>query len=145
MENFIHDYQSFLEEKFRKDIVQFCLARLHYERKEYDAALQICSQADYKDILMNLYSRSLMMKIYYQQQEFDALESYLESFRNYVVRKKVLAYHKTNYKNIIRITKKLLKTNPYSPKEKDKLRKAIESTNPLTERTWLLEQLDEMG
>ena len=81
------------------------------------------------------------MKIYYQQKELDALDSYLESFRNYVVRKKDIGYHKANYKNIISLTKKLLKVNPYSKKDIDKLKKEILDINPLTEREWLLEQL----
>ncbi len=143
VENFIHNYQHYLEEKYRDDVVSFCLARLHFEKADYDTAMRICSQADYGDLIMNLYSKTLMLKMFYLQSEYDALESYLESFRNYVVRKKDLSvYHKTNYKNIIRLTKKLVKTNPYSQKEKDKLRKDIEATNPLTERNWLLEQLD---
>jgi hypothetical protein len=145
VENFIHNYQHYLEDKHRQDIVRFCLARLHFEKKEFDAAMRICSQADYDDILMNLYSRAMVMKIYYLQNETDALDSYLESFRNYVVRKKVLGYHKSNYKNIISLTKKLFKVNPYSQKDKDKLKKEIEEVNPLTEREWLLEQLKRLG
>lgn len=145
VESFIHNYKHYLEDKYREDIVQFCLARLHFEKRDFNAAMQICSQADYDDILMNLYSRAMVMKIYYEQDESDALDSYLESFRNYVVRKKVLGYHKSNYKNIIRLTKKLLKVNPYSKKDKEKLKTEIEGVNPLTERSWLLEQLEKVG
>jgi len=58
------------------------------------------------------------------------------------VRKKAIGYHKANYKNIIRLTKKLLKLNPFSKAQKEKLRLEIEQSQPLTERKWLLEQLD---
>jgi hypothetical protein len=142
VERFIHDYKHYLEEKYREDTVLFCLARLHFEKKEFNTALKICTQTDYDETLMNLYSRAMAMKIYYQQSEFDVLDSYLESFRNYVVRKKVLGYHKSNYKNIIRLTKKLLKVNPYSKKDREKLKKEIKPANPLTEREWLLHQLE---
>ncbi len=142
VQNFITNYQHYLDGKYRNDIVQFCFAKFHYEKRDFDAALKVCSQVDYDDILMNLYSRAMAMKIYYQQSEFDVLDSYLESFRNYVVRKKVLGYHKSNYKNIIRLTKKLLKVNPYSKRDKEKLKKEIKEANPLTEREWLLQQLE---
>jgi hypothetical protein len=145
VENYIHQFKTYLDEKYRNDFVLSGLAKLHYERKEYDAAMKICSQTDFEDILMNLTSRTIMMKIYFEQNETDALDSYLESFRNYVVRKKVLGYHKSNYKNIISLTKKLFKVNPYNKKDKDKLRKEIEVLNPLTEREWLLEQLHQLG
>ncbi|MFK7808197.1 MAG: hypothetical protein AB8F74_10395 [Saprospiraceae bacterium] len=142
VESFIHNYNHYLEDKYREDTVQFCLARLHFEKEEFDSALRICTQTDYDEIFMNLYSRAMVMKIYYQQNEYDVLDSYLESFRNYVVRKKNIGYHKANYKNIIRLTKKLLKVNPYSKKDKEKLKAEIEKVNPLTERSWLLEQLE---
>ena len=144
VENFIHNYKGYLDKKSREDVVQFCLSKLYYEKSDYDKALGICSQMDYNDILMNLVSKTMMLKIFYEQNEFDALESYLESFRSYLSRKKATAYHKSNYKNIIRLTKKLLKTNPYDPKNKLKLKKEIETIKPLTERSWLLKQVNQM-
>ena len=144
VENFIHNYKGYLNKKSREDVVQFCLSKLYYEKSDYDKALRICSQMDYGDILMNLVSKTMMLKIFYAQNELDALESYLESFRSYLSRKKATAYHKSNYKNIIRLTKKLLKVNPYNPQNKTKLKKEIQETKPLTERKWLLEQVEQM-
>ena len=80
----------------------------------------------------------------YEQDELDVLESLLESLRNYLVRKKVIGYHKANYKNIIRLSKKMLKVNPYSQVQKTKLLKEIEEANPLTERKWLLKQMEKL-
>ena len=86
----------------------------------------------------------MQLKIYYELQEFDVLESFLNSFRTYVNRKKqsgdLRSYHQENYLNIIRLTQKLLTYNPFDKKEKAKLKDEIEKTK-VTERKWLLDQL----
>jgi hypothetical protein len=89
-------------------------------------------------------AKTMLLKMYYEQDELDALESLLESMRTYMQRKKVIGYHKTNYKNFIRYTKKLLKVNPYNKLLVERLRKEIETTNPLTEQEWLLRQLGQL-
>jgi len=68
----------------------------------------------------------------------------LGSMRTYINRKKVLGYHKTTFTNLIRLTKKLIRINPFDAKQREKLRAEILSTNPLTEREWLLEQLKKL-
>jgi hypothetical protein len=84
----------------------------------------------------------MLLKMYYEEEEFDVLESLLESMRNYVQRKKVIGYHKSNYRNIIRYTRRLLRVNPYDREAKQKLGHEISEAQPLTEREWLLRQLD---
>jgi hypothetical protein len=55
-----------------------------------------------------------------------------------------MGYHKENYQNIIRYTKKITRVNPYSKKDVLGLKSEIETANPLTEREWLLEQIDSL-
>ena len=142
VERFIKNFQQYLEDKHRDSVVAYSLARMYYEKGNYDDAMQQINAADYDDILINLNAKTLLFKMFYEQEELDALESLLESMRNYLVRKKVIGYHKSNYKNIIRYTKKLLKLNPYNNGQKEKLRKEIESAAPLTEKEWLLRQVE---
>jgi len=104
--------------------------------------MRLLASVEYDDILINLNAKSMLLKMFYEQDEFDALESLLESMRTYMQRKKVLGYHQSNYKNMIRYTRKLTRINPYSKLEKDKLKDEIQNTNPLTERKWLLHQLE---
>ena len=142
VKDFIKNYQQYLGEKHRQGFVYYSLARLHYEEKDYDQAMKLLVQeVHYDDIIINLSAKTLLMKMYYEQEEFDVLESLLESMRTYIQRKKVMGYHKNNYKHIVRYTKKLLKINPYSKAKKEKLKNEIEATTPLTEKKWLLTQL----
>ncbi len=141
IEFFISDYQKYIEEKYRENIVSYSLGRLHFFRKEYDKAMRLFSQVEYDDILMNLNAKVMQIQMFYEQEELDVLESLLESMRTYLVRKKVIGYHRSNYKNIIRYTKKLIKANPFSKTQRGKLQKEIEEATPLTEKKWLLEKL----
>jgi hypothetical protein len=145
VKNFVADYQQFLEEKHRQGFVYYSLARLYYEEKDYNQAMKLLIQeAHYDDIIINLSAKTLLAKMYYEQEEIDVLESLLESMRTYIQRKKVMGYHKNNYKNIIRYTKKLLKITPYSKLTKEKLYEEISQVSPLTEKKWLLTQLSKI-
>lgn len=142
---FIQDYQQYLEEKHKQGFVDYSLARLHYEEKNYDQAMKLLVQeAHYDDIIINLSAKTILAKMYYELEEFDVLESLLESMRTYIQRKKVMGYHKNNYRNVVRYTKKLLKATPYSSAKKEKLKNEISEVSPLTEKEWLLNQLSKI-
>jgi len=144
VENFIDKYSEFLEEK-KKDVnVKYNQARLYFGMRNYTKAMDLVSQYEFKDILLNLSAKTMLLKMYYELSEFKALESLLESLRAYLQRKKVIGYHKDLYKNIVKYTKKLLKVNPYSKAQKEKLKLEIEAAKPLTEKAWLLKQLAEL-
>ncbi len=144
IDEFINDYQKYLETKYRESVVHYSLARLNFEKGNYTKAMELHTQIEYDDILINLSAKSMMLKMYYELEEHDALESLLESMRNYLVRKKVIGYHKSNYKNIIKFTKKLVKINPYSRKEKEKFQTEVNQAKPLTEKNWLIKQLEKL-
>lgn len=144
VENIIQHHSQWLEEKHRENYVRFYLARLHFERKNYDEAMKLFAQSDFDDILMSLHAKTMLLKIYYELDEFYALDSLLESMRTYLQRKKVMGYHRSIYKNLILYTKKLLKLPPRDRGQIQKLRSEIETAEPLMERKWLLAQLDNL-
>jgi hypothetical protein len=45
---------------------------------------------------------------------------------------------------MVKYTKKLVRVNPYDKQKKAALREEIENANPLTERPWLLEQIEKL-
>lgn len=139
--NFIEHYQQFLDPKLRNHIVDYSLAKWHFEQSAYDQAMELLIFADFEDILLNLSAKSMLLKIYYEKDEQDALESLLESMRTYIQRKQLMGYHKSNYLNLIKLTKKLVHINPFDKTQNEKLRKEIEETSPLTEKEWLIAQL----
>lgn len=142
-EKFIHDFQEYLEEKQRNSTVNFNLSRVYFERGDYDKAQELLTQFEYDYMYLNIIAKTMLLKIYYEKDETDALESLLESMRIYLQRKEALdPNRKAAYKNMISLMKKLVNINPYAKAPKEKLRELIQTTNPLMERDWLLKQLD---
>ena len=146
VESFIQNYQKYLPEKYRESYVTFTTAGLHFEKKEYRKAMILLAQFDDPDVLLNMNGKAMLIRIYYEEGEFDALESLLESTRNYIHRKEMIGYHRNVYNNLIKYTKKLLRVTPYEKKQREKLKKEIEEANPFQEqvRRWLLEKLQEL-
>ena len=142
VEEFMHQYKKALDPKFRESTFNFNLAKLEYTRQRYDLALTLITKDVHKDPLLNLSAKALAMKIYYEQDRYDTLDSHLQAMNAFLIRKKIIGYHRTNYSNLIRYTRKLSELNPFDRQAKADLRAAIVAEEPLLEKEWLLQQLD---
>lgn len=138
---FISAYGQFLEKKLRDATIHMNLARIQHTQRNYKEALAHLTQFESKDQANNLLARSLQLKIYYEMNDFDALELHLQSMRVFIRRQRVIGYHKNNYLNIIKFTKKLMSHNPNDKVERSALRYRIEAEDSLTEKEWFLEML----
>lgn len=138
---FIHQYQKNLEKRYQESSFSYSRAHLAYHRKNYAEVLELLQTANYRDVLLNLGAKTLLLKVYYELSEFTLLHAHLEAMKNFIRRKRVIGYHKTNYMNIVRFTQKLLQLNFYDKAEVVILKEKIETAEVLTEKKWLLEQL----
>ncbi|MEM9928588.1 MAG: hypothetical protein AAF840_02095, partial [Bacteroidota bacterium] len=141
-EDFINTWTSKIERRYRERMQNFSRARIAYARKEYAAALPLLQRANYHDSLLNLGARTLLLKIYFELAEWDVLQSHLDAFQSYIRRKADLTYHRANYRNLIGFTRKLLKLPPRDSKKREQLREQINRAKMLTEKEWLLQQLN---
>ncbi|MBK6622962.1 MAG: hypothetical protein IPG32_19640 [Saprospirales bacterium] len=92
--------------------------------------------------MLNLAAKTLLLKTFYELGEYDLLQSHLDAMRNYIHRKRVIGYHRTNYLNVTRFAEKLLKVNLSDRKAVKTLRSQIEQEEILTEKEWMLSRLD---
>lgn len=141
VEQFIRQYQDYLDPAQQKSFVDFNLARLEYKRNNLSRAMGYLQTADFKDLVNNLIAKTLLLKIYCQLGEFEILESHLDSFRLFISRRELSEYHRKNYSNIVAIVKKMVSLSPHDEKGRAALREKIKTTEVLTEREWLLGQL----
>ncbi len=139
--SFIHDYELLLPASQRENFVHFMLSKWYYESKDYNSAMRRLSQVNYSDIFLNLDAKVLLLKIYYELEEMDALESFLLSFQRFLERQKMMSYHKKNYLNTLYFTQKLVRLNFNDRKQLNLMRKKVEAANPVGEKEWLLEKL----
>lgn len=142
VEWFVEAYRDHLEPEHRGAYFSLSSARLEFARKNYEAALVHLQRADYRDLINNLVAKTLQMKIYFEMDEYELLESHLRTMRMFIRRNKKLGYHRENWSNIVKYTRKLMELNPFDAEARKNLRSEIESAEILTEKEWLLGRLE---
>jgi hypothetical protein len=139
---FLDEYKPFLPARERHPAYQYNLAMYYFRLPDYDNAMNLLREADFgDDVMTNLDARSMLLRIYFEQNYFDALDSWLDSFQIYLRRHKEIGYQQENYANLLRFVRLLIKENPLSIVSKSRLRTEIEATKNVAERAWLLGQL----
>jgi len=94
------------------------------------------------DIYTNIGTKFLLSRIYYEQNELDALAALLDSFKKILTRKqKILGYQYTSYKNFVSYMNKLVLLSPYDKLAKETLLEEIENTQTLPDKLWFVKQL----
>lgn len=142
VEQFINNYKRFLPAGDREKMSHYCEAILFFIKGDYERCRDLLLHFDYDDILLNAQAKSMLIRLYYEEDEYDLLEALLESTRNYLARKKVMGYRREQFMSLIRFTKKMIRLNPYNDKHKDKLKKEVAQSKPFPEKKWLLQQLE---
>ena len=139
VEAFIFRYEPFLEEKYRAANRDYNLARLYYSKKDFGKAMPLLARVDESDLLLNLDSRVMLLKMYYETGEWDALDALIASFRILLLRKKkIIGYHSSHYLNMLRYIRKLVRLNPNDKAAVASFRSEVEGNRSVIEKEWLL-------
>lgn len=142
VEKAILQYSPLLEAKHREANRNYNLAGLYCAKKEYEKAMPLLAQVDETDIFLNLDSRIMLMKMYFETAAWDALDALLSSFRILLLRKKkIVGYHQQHYLNTIRFLQKILRTPAQDRAERQKIREELINTKAVIEKDWLLGKL----
>jgi hypothetical protein len=144
VKQFIQEYTPLLEKEYQHNYTHYANAKLLFAQKKYDQCMQLLVQVEFDDLFLNMSAKSILLKIYYEQNYIDALMALLVSFRRFLQRKTIVAYHREIYKNMLVLIEKLLATPPNHTVKIAALREEIQQTNPLTEKPWLLAQLERL-
>ena len=136
-EQFILKYQNHLSEEFRQNALNYNLADLFYYKKDLGKALEYLQKVEYSDVFYALNSKEMLLKIYYEMNEEEALHNLLASFRIYLKRNKLISDTiRLPYQNFISLLSQTVKSEP---KQSSVLIEKIKNTESLTARNWLLQ------
>lgn len=139
IEQFIRKNSKKLPEDFRQNAMNYNLAELYYYRQSFSEALDHLNRVKFSDLNYYLGSRVMLIKIYFEQEEEQALLSQLAAFIMFLKRNKEISVHlKRTYLNFCNLLFSILKRNP---KKMPQLEEKIERTTPITDKGWLLQQL----
>lgn len=152
-EGFIADYKQHLPENLKEAAWLYNHANFLYESGQLGKAGELLVDQNFTDIYYNLSARHLLLKIFYDEQEIDALAYQIESFRLFLMRNKTISVVNRNSNlNFLKVMKNLAALRErygYIPQEQVKARvKKIENSitqyNPLANKNWLQEQLNNL-
>jgi len=151
--SFIDGYRETLLPASMDNAYRFNKASYHYAAGEYEKVLALLTKVEYSDLRYSLGTRALLMRTYYDLDEYDALHALTESFRQYLQRNQLMSdIRRLGYYNLFRLTRKtaLLRTRlPYLRRDKIqrelvKIREEVDATEEVFNRSWLLEKLTEL-
>lgn len=139
-EGFLEMFGPAVETAHRRNYTDYNLAKLYHARQDYPSAMRLLHQVEYEDLFLNLDAKVLLLKIYFEQGETEALDNLLQSFQRFLQRKD-LGYHRENYLHFARLVGKLLQLPPGDREGLERLRREIGETRALAEREWLMERV----
>ena len=137
---FVNDFSPRLEEEIRANTERFARARIAYEQGDYATSMPLLVQVDFKHPVYNLMAKTLQLKIYYELEEFDALDSQLGSMTTYLRRKQMSDLYRENFGNLVRFVRQLSRLPPGDATKREDLRRRVTDATPLSEKKWLLER-----
>ncbi len=142
-ENFVKVYSEKLAIEYRENAVSFNLATVFFFKKNYYKVIELLQSVEYEDISYNLNSKSMLINVYYELSEHDALNSLLDTFKTFLNRHKELTKERSDsYLSLIKYVKKMMKIIHGEKEKIDILIKDIESASNLASKSWLLEKVN---
>ena len=143
---FLDQYRESLQPNIRENAYNYNLAAYHYAVKDYDQVLALLLAVEYTDTWYNLDSKSLLLRTYYDLDEYDAFLSLQQSFKQLIRRNKLISeFQRKGYEHLLRFTNRAfkiksqfkLKQNAYLRKQVKKLITELAQANPVHNRSWL--------
>ncbi|MCI5055567.1 MAG: hypothetical protein MRY83_05620 [Flavobacteriales bacterium] len=144
--SFTEQYVSFLDEKYRSSALSYNLARIHFYNNEYKHALQQLMGVDYADIYYELGCRSLMIKIHFEEDNWELFQASCQSFQLFIQRNREISeYQKEIYLNFIKYIKRIYSAKNGNKKNQTLLLKDVNNISNTADSTWIQEKIQGLG
>lgn len=142
---FIDVYGNKLPKEQREATIAYNKARLYYDTKQFDKVLDTLLNLHHDEVQFNLISKVLIVKTFYEKNEIQFLENYMQSFKAYILRNKEMnAQNKQIHQNFLKMMKQLIKLEFRSKAAIEKYRLKIESYTNLPDKNWFLEKVEQL-
>jgi hypothetical protein len=145
-ESFIKEYQDLLPSAQKDSIVTFSLAQIYFYKKEFENVIQQLQRVDYPDLFTNLRAKTIYLATLLELKEYDAINSWTESFKVFLNRKKkeIPAARIKTYQNFISMVRLISGVEFGDRKYQEKVNKELSKVagNVVNEQ-WLRDKLIE--
>lgn len=149
--DFIEKYKGYLPSDVQENAYQFNLATYYYAVKNYDEVLNLLIRVEYSDRRYNWGAKTLLLRTYYELNEYETLFSLTESFRQYLLRNKLMAdIRRQGYYNLFKLTRRAAHlrqrleylTPERAQQELEKIKKSMHKGGTIFNRSWLEEKIE---
>lgn len=140
---FLESYKEKIHPEQRDNAYNFNLCVLFYEQDQLTKAMRQLQTVSFSDVYYDLSARSLLLKIYFETEEYDSLLYHIKAFQTYLRRnKQVSGYQRKIYHNLLKLVKKLVKVelqrDPVRAEEmRSLLQKEIMEVREIADLKWL--------
>ncbi len=150
-ENFLETHIKYISNEDREMIYNCNKASILLFKKEYKAALRSLTFVNFKNVFYDMYSRSLMIKIYFETNDTISVETSVNNYKSFLKREKSLAdIQRSMYLNFIKYVSSLIrikdKSNNYSNdtllNKLQMIQVEIKEEKLLADKSWLLKKAD---
>lgn len=143
---FIDEYQVYLDDEIKDEVVAFNLSNLYFNQKKYEEAIDLLLSRDFQVVLYKIMTKTLLLKCYYSlfQKDstyFELMIAQLDAFEKYIRREKSISENnQISFINLAKYLRRIVNRR-IQHKNLAYLSAKIKKEKLLSNRSWLLEQL----
>ena len=140
-ENFIMKYKNYIPEEHKENAYSYNYANVLFRKGNYDKSLKLLQQVNMTDVYYKLDARSMLLKTYYELNEYATLQYHAQAFKKFLRRDNIISpYQKEIYSNMISYVMKMQQAKGTKSKIK-KIQKEIEQATKTADIAWLKESV----
>lgn len=148
--NFIETQRERIAADYRTNAYAYNSAYFHYATRNYPDALRQLQTVEFSDVFYHLGTKAIQMKIYYEQEETEALLSLFAAFKTFLRRNKgISTYQRRTHLNLVQFVERLDRLRERSPRLSRKvfteklqeLQAEAEAKDGVSNLPWLLGQI----
>lgn len=145
VEQFIQSYTDKLPVENQDNDRTYNLAKVYFHQEKYDKVIEQLREVEYKNVIYALGGKLMLLKTYFELNEYLPLDSLVDSFRIYLRRNsKIPKEVKQQYMNVLRFTKRLSVVQSRDQSAILKIKNQVIACKALAAKKWLLEKIDEV-
>lgn len=153
VKDFLETYTSRLHPDVIKNAHTYNLANFYYHTRQYEKVHRLLLQVEYTDLRYSLDAKTMLLRTYYELDDYEPFESLSDAFRQYLKRNKLISEgRRKGYYNLLKFTqrafrikeKKLYQSGKKVEKAIAKLTEDIANTADIFNAKWLKEKVAEL-
>ncbi|HMR41438.1 MAG TPA: hypothetical protein PKA90_13520 [Ignavibacteria bacterium] len=146
LENILNKHIDDLHPDQRKNMKYYTMAFIHFQRKEFEKALECTMKINFNFVLFKMDVKNLLFKIYFELGYFEQAYSVMDAAKHYISKTKDLSeILKIRESNFLKYAAELLKAvSGNKTADKDRLILNIEKESNITSKNWLISKTLEL-